>query len=652
MEEVLAGAKSALRDLERLVDAQTLKLRTMRALSADPDVSCDESVVAASRLAETLARSTAPARRHVHRARRDTLDDDDDEDHLSASSDHHSSFPDRLSSSSSPTGLIPSSRRVGDARAVAKRRDVWPEHLRLFAATRLDADPTAVAMMPQRGEDDFPRYFVAGYAIGRVHVLRPDGDLAVLSDSATGSAVTSVTCALARKNETVIVSGHADGSVAFHRVFETDPSSADRDAVVVDDLHALIATVHVTRTVADARAVDATGVPSPKRAAGSTATPRGEDDVLATRGVAQPQGARAKDEDANADADPTTARVVALASYRVQNRRYFAAADATGKVVLFVDSGERVYAVLDTLDGPVVAFKPSTRRINWLTANGAGGVDPSTFEVRWAACAHLNGTTLASAAFDVIASSKFYAVSGDGEVITGFANPDAPRVACATRNRRTLRLPPGSTVATIKGYAFVATGYDVAVFNVTSSGRKPPRDVTSAAASRLVDATGFGAGTDVDDAEDARGPALVATNGRGRFVAVGLPGGIVATYESELPVFRPERVDAKLWSQPLFVAAMGIIALWQFYRQRSGGGRGLGGPMPMDFDPKMLEKFARGGVDVKDASSATRLGDGGGGGFGSAVADAAMARPGYRDFDASAFRREMERSGKWRRANF
>ena len=218
MEEVLAGAKSALRDLERLVDAQTLKLRTMRALSADPDVSCDESVVAASRLAETLARSTAPARRHVHRARRDTLDDDDDEDHLSASSDHHSSFPDRLSSSSSPTGLIPSSRRVGDARAVAKRRDVWPEHLRLFAATRLDADPTAVAMMPQRGEDDFPRYFVAGDAIGRVHVLRPDGDLAVLSDSATGSAVTSVTCALARKNETVIVSGHAERTIAFPRV--------------------------------------------------------------------------------------------------------------------------------------------------------------------------------------------------------------------------------------------------------------------------------------------------------------------------------------------------------------------------------------------------------------------------------------------------
>ena len=171
----------------------------------------------------------------------------------------------------------------------------------------------------------------------------------------------------------------------------------------------------MTRTVADARAVDATGVPSPKRAAGSTATPRGDQtgDQTTTRGVAFKKAARHLDGSRDsATLDPTTARVVALASYRVQNRRYFAAADATGKVVLFVDSGERVYAVLDTLDGPVVAFKPSTRRINWLTANGAGGVDPSTFEVRWAACAHLNGTTLASAAFDVIASSKFYAVSG------------------------------------------------------------------------------------------------------------------------------------------------------------------------------------------------------------------------------------------------
>ena len=668
MEEVLAGAKSALRDLERLVDAQTLKLRTMRALSADPDVSCDESVAAASRLANALARPTA--RRHVHRARRDPFDDDDDDDVI----DDDDLSSDDLSPSSSSaaypvvrgarardtrTGLMPSSRRVGDARAVAKRRDVWPDHLRLVAATRLDADPTAFAMMPQRGEDDLPRYFVAGDALGRVHVLRPDGDLAVMSDSTTGSAVTAVTCALTRKNETTIVSGHADGSVAFHRAFETDATSVDRDAMVVDDLHALIATVHVIRTVADARAADATGVPSPKRAAGSTATPRGEDDVLATRGRAQPQGRRASaradvDTDMAPDADPAAARVVALESYRVQNRRYFAAADATGKVVLFVDQGERFHAVLDTLDGPVVAFKPSTRRINWLTANGAGGVDPSTFEVRWAPCAHLNGTTLASAKFDVVASSKFYAVSGDGEVLTGFANADAPRVTCAMRNRRTLRLPPGSTVATIKGYAFVATGYDVSVFNVTASGRKPPRDVTTAAASHL--AAAFGGAMDVE--EDARGPALVATNGRGRFVAVGLAGGIVATYESELPVFRPERVSAKLWSQPLFVAAMGLIAAWQFYRQRAAGsvGRVGGGPMPMDFDPKMLEKLARAGVDTKEVSAAMRLGDGGGGvargRFGNAKTDAAMARPGYRDFDASKFRREMERSGKWRQTKF
>lgn len=36
MEEVLTGAKSAMRELEKLIDAQTVKLKAMRALSTKP----------------------------------------------------------------------------------------------------------------------------------------------------------------------------------------------------------------------------------------------------------------------------------------------------------------------------------------------------------------------------------------------------------------------------------------------------------------------------------------------------------------------------------------------------------------------------------------------------------------------------------------
>ena len=57
----------------------------------------------------------------------------------------------------------------------------------------------------------------------------------------------------------------------------------------------------------------------------------------------------------------------------------------------------------------------------------------------------------------------------------------------------------------------------------------------------------------------------------------GPPGGLVATYESELPTWSPSRSASKLWSQPLFVVAMGLIAVYQFYRQKNGGGFGGGG---------------------------------------------------------------------------
>jgi hypothetical protein len=37
---------------------------------------------------------------------------------------------------------------------------------------------------------------------------------------------------------------------------------------------------------------------------------------------------------------------------------------------------------------------------------------------------------------------------------------------------------------------------------------------------------------------------------------VGLPGGFVGMYDSSLAVWRPEPINTKLWSQPLFVLAM------------------------------------------------------------------------------------------------
>ena len=143
----------------------------------------------------------------------------------------------------------------------------------------------------------------------------------------------------------------------------------------------------------------------------------------------------------------------------------------------------------------------------------------------------------------------------------------------------------------------MANPYDVTVLNTTVVGKKPPREVTSAPTEHL--AAGFGRG--VGQSELSDGPGLVASN-RGRLVVVAFPDGLLASYESDLPTWRPAPMNTKLWSQPVFVAAMGLIGLWQFYRSRghaamgsSWGGPSVGkGGDGGGLDPKLLEQLMGG----------------------------------------------------------
>ena len=587
MASILSASRTAARDLERLVDAQSARLETMRALAAKPGVSCDEAVAAAERLAAALA--TPPGRR----ARDDACEYAEDDDAYAAEYSSSSSSAvtlatlRRRSASASSGAIVPASPRVRAERAVTKRRDVWPDHLRLIAAVRLDAEATALATMPQRGErDHLPRYHVVGDAAGVVRALRPDGDLAFESDPGFGTPVTAIATTYVRKNETLVVAGHACGRVAFHQIFESD-LEASGAGVVIDDVHALAATVFAVRDLADARAEDAVGRSEPAK----PATRQRGADRDAIVGRVQPQGRKAvrekdgdessEDDDESSEASDESSEgsvprgvgaIVAVETYRVDNKRFVAVADAGGKIAVYGDRGATLHAVYRSVDGdPVVAFKPSRRGPAWLTRRSGGSADLKTHAVRHARCAGLNDTVeVTSATFDVAAGSKFYATSASGELLTGFASLDAPRLACALRNRRTLALPPDSRMAAVKGYVFVATGYEAAVFNVTAAGRKPPADVTVAGYDRLAAAFGAdiisepsdepggdeGAASDVEKGFSSspsagsssvgfpRGVPAVGTSGtaRGRFVALGLPGGLVATYESELPTWSPSPV--------------------------------------------------------------------------------------------------------------
>ena len=218
MERVLVATREKLRALEESIDGQTVRLQAMRALSVRPGVSCDESTDAAERLASALTLGAQAARLgRQQRPRNASSDGDGDANHQSSS--------DAVLESDDYGGLVMSSASHlygGEHRAVARRRDAWHDHLRLIAAVKIDADVTALAVMPQRGEHELSRYFAVGDSTGAVHVFRPDGDLALVSPPPGESAdvpVTHLHCMLRRRNETVVLAGHADGTFALVSLF-------------------------------------------------------------------------------------------------------------------------------------------------------------------------------------------------------------------------------------------------------------------------------------------------------------------------------------------------------------------------------------------------------------------------------------------------
>ena len=759
MEEALAQAKSSLRALETLVETQSARLETMRALVATPGVTCDGSVAAAERLADAML-----ATRADRRDRSPSVEDLHDHHH------HHDArlptYRDvgRTSRDVSSDTLV-AYRRVPyddvtsrvDRPAVARRLDAWTDHLTLTGAVRLErgASATAMVTLPQRSDDrdDFPRYFAVGDSHGGVRVLRTDGDVAVTlppvgvdhetdssessseMDSAESSesrrspfaaSISSLAVSYQRKNETIVVAGDARGGVAFYQVFESGH----------DEEYPRTLAGTVFASYANVRSIspkDARGVPVPAKAAhwekerdrlakarrrrlasksGDLETgsetydlEASESAFAATVGVAHPQGARYVERDdatfdlgGDANDESQNRGITAVAAYRLNDgKKYFAVADASGALVVFADRGASVHSVYRVDDDKkaqnsdvdhVVAFKPSRRAISFVTRTGVGSLDPATFVLRRAPCAGTDDGRLrfASVAFDAAQSSKFYAVTESGETVAGavggvdVGTGAGVRATCALRHRDVtgsltgslsmrgetppLDPPLSASLASVKGYAFAALGARVAVLNVTDAKKPPsggagggsraPREVVVADVTSLASAFGGSSlvaahtrngedldDEDLDDSENADSEtgfektkrdevfspraAIVATDARGSFVVVALPGGFIAMYDSALFVWKPEPLNTKLWSQPLYVAAMAFVAVFQFYRSKNGAGRrfaGGGDPGGFGADADALRQFDRMTRASRGADSS---------------------------FDPAAFRRQMERDGRWKR---
>lgn len=520
-----------------------------------------------------------------------------------------------------PSAAAPSVPATLGAAVLNRRfRDVFGERFAPLAVAALPAAVTALHALPQETTAEaLARYVAAGDARGEAHLL--GGATGELMDSAApplwlpldaGGAVSALGGYVRRRNETVLLVGHTGGAVVAHWLRE-HVRRPDGSALP-DDLRAL----------ARAEASSAVVMRSPLL----------DSDAL----LAQPQ----------------LRRVVAVDAFKVHGVRVVAVAYASGHVELFGErgaplaslaapavgadgleaggdgarervaalrlAGARIMYLAETHAASVMLEAPALRKSTAAppSDDGALAMVPTADELRRAAtaivsapepCRGLNGSTIVAARFDSLTSSRTYALTATGELLTAQVTADKHgKTKCVVRARRPAGVAPPAALRVLKGYVVVAGGgEELAVFNTTAIGPKTaPRPVLKASAADV--AAALGVTLPLEDASgvgrlDATAALLPPPLGAGKGRLLALPvgsDGVVATFRSDLPVAAPPQFNTKLWQSPVFVVAMCLVGLWQFVSKRSGPrshfgqGGGFGGTGGgSGFDKAAFERLAQ-----------------------------------------------------------
>ncbi|KAK6123491.1 hypothetical protein DH2020_042755 [Rehmannia glutinosa] len=120
--------------------------------------------------------------------------------------------------------------KIGGAKegvkTVLKYNSFWSERFQFVSAVKLRSTPTCVNVLPYRDLEGLSKYFAVGDNKGKLYVFLRSGDVSLEFDtfleSEESSPVTAVVSYLSvYKNESMIATGHENGVIVMHRVWET-----------------------------------------------------------------------------------------------------------------------------------------------------------------------------------------------------------------------------------------------------------------------------------------------------------------------------------------------------------------------------------------------------------------------------------------------
>jgi hypothetical protein len=359
--------------------------------------------------------------------------------------------------------------------------------------------------------------------------------------------VTAMLSFTLRKNETWLVSGHADGAVLVHRVSEIvqrgAPSSGDEaHNLVMEFVHALVMPVD-----------------SQQQTGGGEYNLQGlfETEAKSTTTLLS-------------DDAPPSKLITHLEMYRVGKMRYVLVTDSAGKMQVFRENGT-LYGVAESPSRPLAFLRtPNTQRLLFLTKSGAGSLDLRSMTVRSCPCDGLNSSTVVAYTFDAAGRSRAYGFTSEGDLVYVALSGDTLHFECHARTtKRKLDVEGPVSPHGLKGYLVVATPKQVFVYNTTLQvgfsyanirGGGGPRPLFSASMEDI--ALSF-LPTPITPGE---WPTMACN--RDKLVVLGFGGGYVGIYRSNLPVYKLPDFNAKLWSSPIFISVLLLLGAWQLLSRK------------------------------------------------------------------------------------
>ncbi|KAF7138144.1 hypothetical protein RHSIM_Rhsim07G0237100 [Rhododendron simsii] len=398
-------------------------------------------------------------------------------------------------------------RMGGKGASVTKYDPFWSERFQSVSAVELEASrASCINVLPFRDHEGLSKYFAVGDDQGRVFVFPRNGDVLVEFDTSADSPVTAMLSYLSvYKNESVVVTGHGNGLILVHRVWE-EWNGEDWTAITMENRGRL-----------DLDEIGENGSP-----------------------------------------------VSLLEVHHVGRTRYILSADGSGKIRVLRENGT-VYGLAVPASRPLVFLK---QRLLFLTETGAGSLDLRTMKVRESECEGLNRSSVEIYVFDATERSKAYGFTSEGDMIHVLLLGDIMNFKCRVRSKRKFDMDKPLAMEAIKGYLLVVNQEKVFVYNVSSqhyTRAGGPRHLFSADLDEIRSSFPNYRLMDLDAQKGMAMPLLASDTEK--LLVLGLGDGHVRMYRSNLPIFKGES-NTILWTSPVFFFILFLFGAWQFFAKK------------------------------------------------------------------------------------